>query len=270
MRLRLLPFLIVTSATLMTFKLWAVVDALFPEWRLGEAARYWDRTSQAIAQETAPAEATTPATDAATSDTEPAASSTAPTKDEATSDSTSEEESSAEGGGSSESKDPRVSKKPPEKTKLIVNGQETSFLYNDQEWQMLQSLRQRRGSLDDREKSLVHRENILEATAAKIESRVKELSTLKTEVQNLLDRYHQDDDAKLKSLVKIYETMKPKEAGKIFEELDMPVLLSVIDRMKESKVAPILGQMNPARAKEITIQLAEYRKLSPPQCLCNE
>ena len=55
--------------------------------------------------------------------------------------------------------------------------------------------------------------------------------------------------------------MKPKDAARIFEELDMAVLLDVIERMKERKTAPILAQMNPRRAKAITLELAQRRGL---------
>jgi len=66
----------------------------------------------------------------------------------------------------------------------------------------------------------------------------------------------------MKSLVKIYENMKPKDAAPIFEQLDMDVLLDIVDRMKEAKVAPILAQMNPAKAKEVTDELAKRHELS--------
>ncbi|WP_419902504.1 magnesium transporter MgtE N-terminal domain-containing protein [Kiloniella sp.] len=55
--------------------------------------------------------------------------------------------------------------------------------------------------------------------------------------------------------------MKPKDAARIFEELDMVVLLDVVERMKERKTAPILASMNPKRAKEITLELAQRRDL---------
>ncbi|HEX3498406.1 MAG TPA: hypothetical protein VHT04_03700, partial [Stellaceae bacterium] len=72
----------------------------------------------------------------------------------------------------------------------------------------------------------------------------------------------QKDDAKIKSLVRIYETMKPKEAARIFEQLDLPVLLDVLEQMKELKTAPILAAMDPAKVKAVTLALAA-RQPSP-------
>ena len=45
----------------------------------------------------------------------------------------------------------------------------------------------------------------------------------------------------------------------IFNDLGMQVLLSVVDRMKESKAAAILAAMPPDKAREVTMQLAQLR-----------
>jgi flagellar motility protein MotE (MotC chaperone) len=63
--------------------------------------------------------------------------------------------------------------------------------------------------------------------------------------------------------VKIYETMKPKDAARIFEQLDMPVLLGVLERMKEMKSSAILAAMDASKAKAATMALAE-RHAPPP------
>jgi flagellar motility protein MotE (MotC chaperone) len=55
--------------------------------------------------------------------------------------------------------------------------------------------------------------------------------------------------------------MKPKEAARIFDTLEMDVLLSVIGKMNERKMSPILASMDPDKAREVTIKLAEQRKL---------
>ncbi len=55
--------------------------------------------------------------------------------------------------------------------------------------------------------------------------------------------------------------MKPKDAASIFNSLDMKVLLDIAGLMKESKLAIILGNMNGARAKELTIELATRKQL---------
>jgi len=55
--------------------------------------------------------------------------------------------------------------------------------------------------------------------------------------------------------------MKPKDSARIFDELDIEILLEVFERMKSSKSASILAKMKPARAKEITSRIADSREM---------
>ena len=65
-------------------------------------------------------------------------------------------------------------------------------------------------------------------------------------------------------VIKIYENMKPKDAARIFDELDMDTLLLVAERMKERKLAPVMAQMKPTKAKDVTIRLSTLRSLPLP------
>ena len=60
--------------------------------------------------------------------------------------------------------------------------------------------------------------------------------------------------------------MRPRDAAAILNELEMPVLLQVLDRMKEAKAAVLLAAMLPDRARTATVQLAAMRSRSvvPP------
>ncbi len=133
--------------------------------------------------------------------------------------------------------------------------------YNQIELDLLQNLAQRRDALDVREKELVVKEKTLEATEQRITSRIDEMKKLQVEVKGLIETYKKHQDSDVKSLVKIYENMKPVDAAVIFNELDMTILLSVIDAMSERKVAPVLAAMDPKRAKDVTEELAELRKV---------
>ncbi|MBL0318544.1 MAG: hypothetical protein IPP74_04530 [Alphaproteobacteria bacterium] len=126
---------------------------------------------------------------------------------------------------------------------------------------LLQSLADRRKQLEDREKNLLLKETLLASTEERVDQRIKTLEQLKTQVDDLLKQYNEKEDAKIRSLVKIYENMKPKDAAKIFDQMDMPILLQVVDKMKEAKAAPILAKMSPQRAKDLTIDLALQKKL---------
>ncbi|MEX2453925.1 MAG: hypothetical protein WD470_04435 [Rhodospirillaceae bacterium] len=132
------------------------------------------------------------------------------------------------------------------------------------EFEVLQRLAHRRGELDTLRKDLALRETLLDATEKRLNAKMTELTELKTLIEGLLKRHDEEQEAKLRSLVKIYETMKAKSAAQIFERLEMDVLLDVVERMREAKTAPIFAAMDPAKAKAVTARLAERRDLPEP------
>lgn len=127
--------------------------------------------------------------------------------------------------------------------------------------ELLQSLADRRRELEERERTLVQREGLLAAAEHRIEQKIEELTGIKSEIEDLIRKYDEQEEEQLSGLVKIYETMKPKDAAKIFNGLDMEILLQVIERMKASKTAPVLAAMTPERAKEVTARIAERRTM---------
>lgn len=132
------------------------------------------------------------------------------------------------------------------------------------EFQVLQRLAQRRAELDKLRRDLALREKLLGATEKKLNAKLEELNGLKSQIQNLLKKHDKEQEAKLKSLVKIYETMKPKNAARIFEKLEMEILLDVVERMREAKTSLIFAAMDPSKAKAVTSRLAERRELPHP------
>lgn len=130
--------------------------------------------------------------------------------------------------------------------------------------ELLQSLAERREEIEKWLAEAEDRQTVLNNTENRLDTKLADLTALRNEVKELLDIYNEKENEKIKNLVKIYENMKPQDAAIIFEQLDMQVLLQVINSMKEVKVAPILAKMNPIRAKEITIQLANQKRLVGP------
>jgi flagellar motility protein MotE (MotC chaperone) len=102
---------------------------------------------------------------------------------------------------------------------------------------------------------------LLQAAEQRIERKVSDLKKLQGTIEGLLKKHSAEQDNNLASLVKIYEAMKPKDAARIFQALEMDTLLLVAERMKERKLAPIMASLTPEKAKEITVELTQLRKL---------
>ena len=119
---------------------------------------------------------------------------------------------------------------------------------SDEERQLLQELKGRKQEWDARARTLAQREGVLNAAEQRLALRANELSSLQAQLEQLEKSRVDRDDANWAGLVKVYEGMKPREAALIFNDMDMPVLLQLADRMKEAKAGPILAAMAPDRA----------------------
>ncbi|NRB10894.1 MAG: hypothetical protein HRU35_04695 [Rickettsiaceae bacterium] len=133
--------------------------------------------------------------------------------------------------------------------------------FTNSEILLLKELSKRRTKLDSDKKDLVAREQVLKATERKLDQKVKELKALQKQLEVLMQQYNKKEHDKILSLVKIYESMKSKDAAKIFNKLEMNVLLKVVSNMKEVKVAPIIASMDAARAQELSMELAKQKPI---------
>lgn len=133
--------------------------------------------------------------------------------------------------------------------------------FSDTQSAILRELTERRKELDIRENRLNQKEALLKVTRQRLEEKTAELEQLRGELEVLLGKQSKAEEERYKSLVKVYEGMKPKDASKIFDNLDMDVLLKIISRMSERKSAPIIALMDTKKAKSLTILLAKERTL---------
>ncbi|NQU71079.1 MAG: hypothetical protein HQ514_11050 [Rhodospirillales bacterium] len=131
----------------------------------------------------------------------------------------------------------------------------------DAEVKVLQKLADRRDELNKRSRNIDLRETMLVATERRVKAKIAELKKYQTIIQGLLRKHDGQQEKKYRSLVKIYESMKPKDAARIFEQLEMEVLLNVVERMREARTGPILAKMAPIKAKTLTSALASRRNL---------
>jgi flagellar motility protein MotE (MotC chaperone) len=124
------------------------------------------------------------------------------------------------------------------------------------EFRLLQSLQERRQTLDTRERDIVTRENVLKAADTRIQERMTALKGVEGNIQKLLGQVDELEAARIASLVAVYEKMKAKDAARIMEGLDEEVLIKIAQRMKTQPMALILANMSGERARRITQRLA--------------
>ncbi|MFN4089513.1 MAG: MotE family protein [Alphaproteobacteria bacterium] len=125
------------------------------------------------------------------------------------------------------------------------------------EIELLQKLSARREAIERRERELDVREALIKAAEARMTAKTSELATLQKRIEDLMQIHDKQQAEKLDSLVSIYEKMKPRDAARILEGLEMDILIDVLGRMREMRSAPILASMDPEKARAVTARLAE-------------
>lgn len=128
------------------------------------------------------------------------------------------------------------------------------------EIRLLQALADRRKTLDKREMALNQREALLKAAEQRILDKHADLVAMRTEIKGLLDQLDEQEKTRISNLVKLYETMKPKDAAHILNDLELNVMLSVVQRMNVRRLAPVLAAMDADKARAVTRAMATREK----------
>lgn len=126
---------------------------------------------------------------------------------------------------------------------------------------VLGSLTSRREEIEQRAKDFEMREQLLAAAEKRVEERIKELKAIEAKINTQIATSDEANEERLKGVVQMYETMKPKDAARIFERLDMGVLIDVTKRMSPRKMAAVLAVMDPVAAQDLTVELATGDRL---------
>lgn len=161
-------------------------------------------------------------------------------------------------------KEPPKGTSPPETKAAGGTTAEPQRLPSAGERALLERLQERRLELDKRARELDMREGMLKAAEKKADTAgpaVKADGAGSGPAGGpaggaVAEAKAEDDNPRFKAVVTMYETMKPKDAAKIFDRLDMKVLLDVASKINPRRMSEILSQMTPEAAERLTVELA--------------
>lgn len=144
--------------------------------------------------------------------------------------------------------EPVVEKDPTQPTQAF----DPLSISTEQEVKLLQNLAERRKNLDKREEEIAKKERIIEVSKKEVFEKLSELEKVKKAIESTLTQIDKAEKGRLDRLIKMYESMKPKEAAKIFNQMDVKMLKDLFMVMNEKKLSAIMATMNPLKAKEVT------------------
>lgn len=122
-------------------------------------------------------------------------------------------------------------------------------------------LKRRRAKLDEREQAIELREAAVKLVEERIREQVGQLDKMKGKLEALLGQVAADEAARINHLVKVYEAMKARSAAGIFDSMALDLLLPIVRKMRDTKVAAIIAEMSPDKAQALTTALAQIKQL---------
>jgi flagellar motility protein MotE (MotC chaperone) len=121
---------------------------------------------------------------------------------------------------------------------------------------ILERLQSRRQELEARAREIDIRESLLKAAEKRIESKVQEMKAVESRISAVGEQKAEADAAHFKGIITMYENMKPKDAAKVFDRLEMPVLYEIASQIAPRKMSDILGLMTTEAAERLTTEMA--------------
>lgn len=121
---------------------------------------------------------------------------------------------------------------------------------------LLTALNQREAELDAYAAKLAQRNEALSLAAERLETRIRELEQSKEQFEVLVATVDQAATRDVNHLIDMYEKMKPKEAGPLFDSMDPGFAAGFLARMKPDRASAILAKMGTESAYAVSLHLA--------------
>lgn len=127
--------------------------------------------------------------------------------------------------------------------------------FSDSEIALLQELAERREALEIKSQEIDKRAVQLKVAEEEIDKKLEQLREYEQRLGKLINQYSEKEQENINSLVKLYSSMKPKDAARIFNTMNLDISTAILKGMKPSASSAILSQMDSEKAQAITAEL---------------
>lgn len=157
-------------------------------------------------------------------------------------------------GAPKEAPKPAAPESKPEGTP--VNMDEAQPQVSASERAILERLQARRQEIEARQREIDIRESLLKSAEKRIENKVEEMKAVESRISTTQAEQKAAEAQRLKGLVTMYEGMKPKDAARVFDRLEMGVLIEIASAIAPRKMSDIMGLMSSEAAERLTVEMA--------------
>lgn len=134
-------------------------------------------------------------------------------------------------------------------------GEKANSTFTQSEIMILQELAERREALDLRSREIDKKAVQLKVAEEEIEKKLAQLREYESKLKKLIGEYNEKEKEKIAALVKMYASMKPQSAARIFNTLDIETAASLLREMKPSSASAIVSQMEAVKVKAVTDEI---------------
>ncbi|MDA9533618.1 MotE family protein [Bradyrhizobium sp. CCBAU 25338] len=157
-------------------------------------------------------------------------------------------------GAPKEAPKPAAPETKPEGT--VVKVEEGQPQVSASERAILERLQARRQEIEARQREIDIRESLLKSAEKRIENKVEEMKAVETRISATQAEQKAAEAQRMRGLVTMYEGMKPKDAARVFDRLEMGVLIEIASAIAPRKMSDIMGLMSPEAAERLTVEMA--------------
>lgn len=125
---------------------------------------------------------------------------------------------------------------------------------------MLRLLNERREEVRRAEARLKRQRAELDKLRAELDKRLARLNKLQKDIQTLLAQAKQRRSARIAHLTQVLSNMQPEAAARLFEALELDLVVAVIMNMQGRQAGRIMARVRPKRAAQISTRLAEIKR----------
>ncbi len=127
---------------------------------------------------------------------------------------------------------------------------------NPETLRLIEMIERKNRELQTREAELQAREENLKTLEKKVREDLQKIEAALVRSEELAGAREGMIETNIKSLVKVYSSMKSADAASILETVDESIAIQIISRMKSKVAGKILGKMNRPVAKSISERIA--------------
>ncbi|MEM0943067.1 MAG: hypothetical protein AAGI70_03880 [Pseudomonadota bacterium] len=131
--------------------------------------------------------------------------------------------------------------------------------------EMLTLIQERQEQLDAKAQRIAERARIIEVAEIKLREQMAALEAAEQRLAETLRVADRAAEKDVEKLVTAFETMNPKRAAPIFENMDVAFAAGLISRMKGPSAAEVLAGMSAEKAYAISVFIAGQNARAPTE-----